>query len=74
MGNFAQLGCVTQKVLQDEKRDIILIEIGLGKLGALAQGRHNHMETEVSQVKPLQLQALQCTCDSLKENPKGLRA
>lgn len=31
MGHLAQLGYVTQKVLKDKQRDIILIEIDLGK-------------------------------------------
>lgn len=74
MGQLAQLGCVTQKVLQDKQRDIILIEIDLGKLGSLAQGRHDHNEMGVPHATLLQLQSLQGNCDSLKENPKGLRA
>lgn len=47
MGQLAQLGYVTQKVLKDKQRDIILIEIDLGKLGSLAQGRHDHIEIGV---------------------------
>ena len=53
--------------------DIIMIAIDLGKLGAVAQGRHDHIEMAVPHAT-LQLQGLQGTCDSLRENPKGLRA
>lgn len=74
MGQLAQLGYVTQKVLKDKQRDIIMIEIDLGKLGSLAQGRHDHIEIGVPHATLLQFQHLQGTCDSLKENPKGLRA
>lgn len=69
-GQLAQLGCVMQKVLWDKQRDIIMIAIDLGKLGELAQGRHDHIEMVVPHAT-LQLQGLQGTCDSLRENPKG---
>lgn len=51
-----------------------MIKIEPGKLGALAQGRPNGIEMVVPHATLLQFQDLQGTCDSLKENRKGLKA
>ena len=74
MGQLAQLGYVMQKVLQGQQRDIIVIKIDPGELGALAQGRPNGIEMAVPHATLLQFQDLQGTCGSLKENRKGLKA
>ena len=56
------------------QRDIIMIKIDPGKLGALAQGGPNGIEMAVPQATLFQFQGLQGACDSLKENHKGLKA
>ena len=38
-GHLAHVGCVVEKVMQEIHGEVVVIEIDLGELGALAEGR-----------------------------------
>ena len=38
-GHLAHVGCVVEKVTQEIHGEVVVIEIDLGELGALAEGR-----------------------------------
>jgi hypothetical protein len=65
LAQLAQPGSVVQQVLQDRYGDVIPIETEGGELGAVAQGRQEGSELGVRDFTVLQVQGLQCFCNSL---------